>query len=158
MTAKKKTVIGYVLASLAIIAADQALKAWVVRNIPLNASAAQQRALIAIDDVDRAALPEIPAGAIDARASSSARDPDAGLVHPGSAAEAAVRSAFATALGLDTVDVGGGDDFFLDLGGDSLSAVICLTISERRMRRLFSMSTLSGIGMPNSRSALACSN
>ena len=38
MTAKKKTVIGYVLASLAIIAADQALKAWVVRNIPLNAS------------------------------------------------------------------------------------------------------------------------
>lgn len=46
MTAKKKTVIGYVLASLAIIAADQALKAWVVRNIPLNASAAQQRALI----------------------------------------------------------------------------------------------------------------
>ena len=42
MTAKKKTVIGYVLASLAIIAADQALKAWVVRNIPLNASAAQQ--------------------------------------------------------------------------------------------------------------------
>ena len=44
MTAKKKTVIGYVLASLAIIAADQALKAWVVRNIPLNASAAQQRA------------------------------------------------------------------------------------------------------------------
>ena len=37
MTAKKKTVIGYVLASLAIIAADQALKAWVVRNIPLNA-------------------------------------------------------------------------------------------------------------------------
>lgn len=46
MTAKKKTVIGYVLASLAIIAADQALKAWVARNIPLNASAAQQRALI----------------------------------------------------------------------------------------------------------------
>lgn len=46
MTAKKKTVIGYVLASLAIIAADQALKAWVVRNIPLNAAAAQQRALI----------------------------------------------------------------------------------------------------------------
>jgi len=46
MTAKKKNVIGYVLASLAIIAADQALKAWVVRNIPLNASAAQQRALI----------------------------------------------------------------------------------------------------------------
>ena len=46
MTAKKKTVIGYVLASLAIIVADQALKAWVVRNIPLNASAAQQRALI----------------------------------------------------------------------------------------------------------------
>ena len=46
MTAKKKTVIGYVLASLAIIAADQALKAWVVRNIPLNASVAQQRALI----------------------------------------------------------------------------------------------------------------
>lgn len=46
MTAKKKTVIGYVLASLAIIAADQALKAWVVRSIPLNASAAQQRALI----------------------------------------------------------------------------------------------------------------
>ena len=46
MTAKKKTVIGYVLASLAIIAADQTLKAWVVRNIPLNASAAQQRALI----------------------------------------------------------------------------------------------------------------
>ncbi len=46
MTAKKKTVIGYVLASLAIIAADQALKAWVVRNIPLNAPAAQQRALI----------------------------------------------------------------------------------------------------------------
>ena len=46
MTAKKKTVIGQVLASLAIIAADQALKAWVVRNIPLNASAAQQRALI----------------------------------------------------------------------------------------------------------------
>ena len=45
MTAKKKNVIGYVLASLAIIAADQALKAWVVRNIPLNASAAQQRAL-----------------------------------------------------------------------------------------------------------------
>ena len=41
MTAKKKNVIGYVLASLAIIAADQALKAWVVRNIPLNASAAQ---------------------------------------------------------------------------------------------------------------------
>jgi non-ribosomal peptide synthetase-like protein len=73
--------------------------------------------------LDRAALPEIPAGAIDARASSSARDPDAGLVPPGSAAEAAVRSAFATALGLDTGDVGGGDDFFLDLGGDSLSAV-----------------------------------
>ncbi len=46
MTAKKKTVIGYVLASLAIIAADQALKAWVVRNIPLNASAALPRALI----------------------------------------------------------------------------------------------------------------
>ena len=46
ITAKKKTVIGYVLASLAIIAADQALKAWVVRSIPLNASAAQQRALI----------------------------------------------------------------------------------------------------------------
>ena len=34
MTAKKKTVIGYVLASLAIIAADQALKAWVVREKP----------------------------------------------------------------------------------------------------------------------------
>lgn len=46
MTGKKKTVTGYILASLAIIAADQALKAWVVRNIPLNAAAAQQRALI----------------------------------------------------------------------------------------------------------------
>ena len=43
---KRNTVIGYILASLAVIAADQALKAWVVRNIPLNASAAEQRALI----------------------------------------------------------------------------------------------------------------
>ena len=46
MTARKKTVIGYILASLAIIAADQWLKAWVVRSIPLNAAAEQQRALI----------------------------------------------------------------------------------------------------------------
>ena len=46
MKAEKKTVIGYVLASLALIAADQALKAWVVRNIPLNAAPAQQLPLI----------------------------------------------------------------------------------------------------------------
>ena len=46
MKAEKKTVIGYVLASLAVIAADQALKAWVVRNIPLNATSAQQLPLI----------------------------------------------------------------------------------------------------------------
>ena len=46
MKAEKKTVIGYVLASLAVIAADQALKAWVVRNIPLNAAPAQQLPLI----------------------------------------------------------------------------------------------------------------
>lgn len=46
MKAEKKTVIGYILASLAVIAADQALKAWVVRSIPLNAASAQQLPLV----------------------------------------------------------------------------------------------------------------
>ena len=43
---KSSPVAGYMLASLAVIAADQALKAWVVQNIPLNASAAEERALL----------------------------------------------------------------------------------------------------------------
>lgn len=71
--------------------------------------------------LDRAALPEIPAA--PATDPSPRADGRADIPPPASAAEADVRAAFAAALGLSTGDVAGGDDFFLDLGGDSLSAV-----------------------------------
>lgn len=43
---KKQPIAGYIAASLAVIAADQGLKAWIVRNIPLNASASEEIALL----------------------------------------------------------------------------------------------------------------
>ncbi|MFI0607017.1 MAG: amino acid adenylation domain-containing protein [Anaerolineae bacterium] len=71
--------------------------------------------------LDRAALPEIPAAPATDPSRRAADGAD--VPPPASAAEAAVRAAFAAALGLDEGAIAGGDDFFLDLGGDSLSAV-----------------------------------
>lgn len=71
--------------------------------------------------LDRAALPEIPTTPATDPFQRAARGAD--IPPPASGAEADVRVAFAAALGLSTGDVAGADDFFLDLGGDSLSAV-----------------------------------
>lgn len=43
---KKREILWFTLAALAVIAADQVLKAWVSANIPLNAAPAEQRALL----------------------------------------------------------------------------------------------------------------
>jgi len=73
--------------------------------------------------LDRAALPEIPADAADEHPAIAPRTSGRLPLPPASPAEGAARAAFAAALGLAEPRVAADDDFFLDLGGDSLSAV-----------------------------------
>lgn len=92
--------------------------------------------------VDRKRLPEV---------GPDARDEAREVVLPSSELEAVVVGAFATALGIKT-PVSVRDDFFLDLGGDSLSAVgvICALREDARTaavttRDLYETRTAAGL-------------